>query len=210
MRVVKNLILISNLNLPYSSLKPLALILIVPEDSELLKSCISGEGEIKKSDLLCLGVKWAPIAAKKTGIKILLTGWHWRRVIQPMLDPNPLVEQDPSEDHKIAQAGRKIRRSIFQSPLQNMVNHEFKPSCSETDFKVSKEGGKTKGLAEDKCSKSISSTEVRFYNRKFSYKMTGRLVVAAIFESDGHSFLANCKQEMTSLYQFDLQLVHIQ
>lgn len=43
------------------------------------------------------------------------------------------------------------------------------------------------------CSKSISSTEVQFYNLKCSYKMARRLVLAAIFERDGHSVLGNRK-----------------
>lgn len=60
------------------------------------------------------------------------------------------------------------------------------------------------------CSKSISSTEVRFYNLKFSYKVAETPVLAAISERDGHSFLANCTRETTSLYQFDLKLDHVQ
>ncbi|CAM9581674.1 unnamed protein product, partial [Bubo scandiacus] len=78
---------------------------------------------------------------------------HWRRVIQPMLDLSPLAEQGPSEDHRIAQAGRELRRPLVQSPLQNMVNPEFKPGCSERRETVPKAFLKTSVFPELGCPK---------------------------------------------------------
>jgi len=40
--------------------------------------------------------------------------------------------------------------------------------------------------------------------------MVGRPGLAAVLERDGHSFPGNCKQEITSLYQFDLELDRVQ
>ena len=93
-----------------------------------------------------------------------------------MLDLSPLVEQDPSEDHRVAQAGRELRRSLVQSPLQSMVNPEFKPACSEGDLKTSKEGDRAKNLAEDKVNDNHCSLLIQrsnyFCHRKQSVGST--------------------------------------
>jgi len=64
------------------------------------------------------------------------------------------VEQDLSEDHRIAQTGRELRGFLAQSLLQSMVNPELKPGFSGRDMKASNEGDRNKNLAEDKLSNS--------------------------------------------------------
>lgn len=74
-------------------------------------------------------------------------------MIQPMSDLSPLVEQDPAEDCRMSQAGRELRRSLVQSPLQSMVNPQFKPGHSERDLKALKEGNRANSLTEDRVNK---------------------------------------------------------